>query len=237
MSRQELLELSGAESIEPRAWASKFLARIATGNSELTCSSYIESRFRRSCDVVLSLLLLILLAPLLLVIALAIKATSPGPVLFKQSRHGRGMRPFKLLKFRSMRWVGAEETDVAQALEADPRVTFVGNLLRRTSLDELPQLINVLAGDMSLIGPRPHAVEHDLVYMEQVQNYARRFQIRPGLTGLAQVSGARGWTPSLEHMYRRVELDLAYLERASLRLDCGILLRTVKEFLDSRSAW
>lgn len=135
-----------------------------------------------------------------------------------------------------MRWAGKDE-EVVQAVPADPRVTRLGRFLRRTSMDELPQLINVVRGEMSLIGPRPHAIEHDFHYMNQITSYNLRFRARPGLTGLAQVCGARGRTPHLHDMGRRIRLDLLYMDHASIRLDCRILLTTWKEVMFSDSAW
>jgi putative colanic acid biosynthesis UDP-glucose lipid carrier transferase len=180
--------------------------------------------------------LVAVLAPVLCLIALAIRMSSPGPALFRQIRYGQGMVPFELLKFRSMYWTGHSEATVKQATQNDPRVTPLGRILRHTSMDELPQLINIIKGEMSLIGPRPHAVEHDLHYLALIPNYCIRFCARPGLTGLAQISGARGCTPSVEHMQHRIELDLLYLKKASFMFDCHILVRTVNEVLRSQVA-
>jgi lipopolysaccharide/colanic/teichoic acid biosynthesis glycosyltransferase len=198
--------------------------------------NYLEGRMRRGCDVSFAVLLLLITAPLFAVIAAAVWLSSSGPVLFRQRRHGRAMREFELLKFRTMYWSGEPDRDVKQATEADPRITPIGRILRPTSLDELPQLINVLRGEMSLIGPRPHAIEHDLFYGDHISNYRLRFIARPGLTGLAQVSGARGQTPEIDDMARRLAFDLEYLDRASPRLDATILLLTIYEVFRSRSA-
>jgi len=199
--------------------------------------SYLNGRFRRLLDLAIASSLLILLAPALGLIAIGIRLSTPGPVIFRQLRHGKGQRPFELLKFRSMYWAGEPEVAVKQATPGDSRVTAIGRILRYTSMDELPQLINVIRGEMSLIGPRPHAIEHDNYYADLIPNYRKRFQARPGLTGLAQVSGARGRTPNIEDMQRRIDLDLLYLESASPMLDCRILLRTFKEVFNSETAY
>lgn len=199
-------------------------------------SKYLNSRLRRIIDVAMATALLVALSPVLICIALAIRLTSSGPVLFRQNRNGKDMVPFELLKFRTM-YCHAPDPAVLQAQRGDARITPVGKILRSTSLDELPQLLNVIRGEMSLIGPRPHAVEHDAYYGELVPEYRSRFQVRPGLTGYAQVSGARGATPQIEDMERRVDLDLYYIRTASLSLDCRILLRTVREVFFSSSAY
>jgi len=147
------------------------------------------------------------------------------------------MQRFELLKFRSMYSTPDEQRRVVQAVRGDSRVTRVGRILRKTSMDELPQLINIVRGDMSVIGPRPHAIEHDFCYRELIPNYCLRFTARPGLTGLAQVNGARGHTPRVEDMRRRIEFDLEYLTKSSLWLDCKILLLTVKEVFRSDTAF
>jgi len=206
-------------------------------DSYVAARSYLNSRFRRMLDLAIALGLLILLAPALCLIAIGIRLSTPGPVIFRQLRHGKGQRPFELLKFRSMYWAGESEVTIKQATPGDSRVTALGRILRYTSMDELPQLINVIRGEMSLVGPRPHAIEHDNYYADLIPNYRKRFQARPGLTGLAQVSGARGRTPHIEDMQRRIDLDLLYLESASLMLDCRIFLRTFKEVFNSETAY
>lgn len=198
---------------------------------------YLNGRTRRSLDVFVAAVLLILLAPLMVLIALGVRLSSPGPIFFRQMRHGRNLRSFELLKFRTMHCAEEEDKNVRQATRGDPRITGIGRMLRRLSLDELPQLFNVLMGDMSMIGPRPHAIEHDNYYMELVSNYRRRFRARPGLTGLAQVSGARGGTPRIEDMQRRVDLDIEYLQKASLWLDTKIFLQTFREVFSSKTAY
>ena len=199
--------------------------------------SYLNSRFRRSLDTLGAVLLLVALIPVIGLITVGISITSPGPILFRQRRSGIGMKPFMLLKFRTMYWAETRAGTVEQAIRGDSRVTPLGRFLRATSLDELPQLFNVVRGEMSLIGPRPHAVEHDRFYMARIPHYVRRFEVRPGLTGLAQISGARGGTPRIQDMRRRVDIDLEYIENASLPVDCLIFLQTVREVFESDSAY
>jgi len=188
----------------------------------------LDRQVKRLMDLLGSLLLLLLLSPLLLLIAALIPLTSPGPVLFSQDRYGyRGQR-FRILKFRTMTVMEAgDQQGLVQARRQDPRVTPLGRHLRRWSLDELPQLINVLKGDMSLVGPRPHAVDHNEHYRGQITAFMQRHQFRPGMTGLAQVEGWRGETTTLESMANRIAADLRYQRDWSLRLDIKILLRTV----------
>jgi putative colanic acid biosysnthesis UDP-glucose lipid carrier transferase len=187
---------------------------------------------KRLIDVALSSALLTLCLPVGLLIGLAIKLDSKGPVLFRQRRIGFNGRPFHILKFRTMR-VMEDGPLVVQASEGDPRVTRVGQILRELSLDELPQLINVLMGEMSLVGPRPHAAAHDDYYGRHIPNYAYRHQVRPGITGWAQVNGARGATPTLSDMQARIDLDAWYVDHRSLALDLMILVLTPLEILDS----
>lgn len=172
----------------------------------------------------LAALALVSLAPLMLVIAMAVKLSSPGPVLFRQQRHGWNGRIIEIWKFRTM--YQHPDDQLRQATRHDPRVTPVGRLLRRSSLDELPQLFNVVRGDMALVGPRPHAVLHNLYYSERIQAYMARHRIKPGLTGLAQVNGYRGETETLEKMQQRVATDLAYINHWSFWLDLKILCKT-----------
>lgn len=176
-------------------------------------------------DRVLGALLLILVAPIMAAAALAIKLDSPGPVFFRQSRYGFDNQPFICLKFRSM-VVRPEEIQVRQATRDDPRITRVGRFLRRTSLDELPQLINVLAGSMSLVGPRPHALSHHHHYARLVDDYRCRHRMKPGITGWAQINGYRGETLTVELMRKRVIYDLWYIDHWSPWLDLAILIRT-----------
>lgn len=190
---------------------------------------------KRVTDIGFSLLILLLLLPLLIVIAFVVKASSPGPVIFKQRRYGLDGREIAVYKFRTMSV--AEDGDIIrQASKADNRITRVGAVLRRTSMDELPQLINVLQGRMSLVGPRPHAVAHNEEYRKLIKGYMVRHKVLPGITGLAQVNGCRGETSKLEEMEARVNYDLDYLRHWSPMLDIKILLLTVvKVFRDEKA--
>jgi Undecaprenyl-phosphate glucose phosphotransferase len=185
-----------------------------------------EQALKRSCDVLLSGVALVLLAPLMLITALAIKLDSKGPVLFTQARNGFNGRSFRIFKFRTMR-VLEDGPVIRQAVQDDPRVTRLGRWLRRTSIDELPQLFNVLSGEMSLVGPRPHATAHNTEYGKLLANYAFRYHMKPGITGWAQVNGCRGETQSVELMAKRVDFDLWYIDNWRLWLDIRILLKTL----------
>lgn len=178
-------------------------------------------------DFVLASLILLLILPLLLVIAAAIKLDSPGPVFFRQARKGWSGKTFHIWKFRSMFVHQPEAGVVQQATKNDPRVTRVGAFLRKTSLDELPQVFNVLQGEMSLVGPRPHAVQHDAEYSQRIDSYLARHNIKPGITGLAQVRGLRGETKEIDRMQQRIEADIEYINNWSLWLDLTILVRTL----------
>ena len=190
---------------------------------------------KRASDIVLAAVALLVAAPVMIAIAIRIWQSSPGPILYRQRRYGLDGREFVVYKFRTM--TVCEDDNIRQATRDDPRVTPVGRFLRRTSLDELPQLLNVLAGTMSLVGPRPHAVAHNEHYRKLVSGYMLRHKVRPGITGLAQVNGLRGETANLEKMYQRVQFDLEYLKNWSLGLDIRILLRTVSIVLRDRSAF
>ena len=178
-------------------------------------------------DMVLASLILLLISPLMLLIAIAVKLTSPGPVLFTQMRHGWNGQQIKVYKFRSMVMHQEPDFAVTQATVNDVRVTPLGAFLRRTSLDELPQFFNVLQGSMSIVGPRPHAVQHNEHYKELVPGYMRRHKVKPGITGWAQVNGFRGETDTLDKMQQRVAHDLFYIENISLWLDLKIIALTV----------
>ena len=191
---------------------------------------------KRTVDFTVAALALFLLLPLLIIVALAIKLDSRGPVFFLQSRKGLHGHPFKIIKFRTMS-VMEDGRIVQQAKRDDSRVTRVGRWLRRTSIDELPQLINVIRGEMSLVGPRPHALAHDEYYGQLIDNYNGRQAVKPGITGWAQVNGARGETPEISDMRRRVEFDLWYVRRRSLSLDIKIIALTVTQVLRSRDAF
>ena len=196
--------------------------------------SAYERVVKRTFDVVVAASALLLLSPVLAATAIAIKLDSPGPAIFRQRRGGFDNREFLIFKFRTMNVL--EDSDfIAQARREDPRVTRVGRLLRRTSVDELPQLLNVLRGDMSLVGPRPHAVAHDEVYQGQIANYALRNHVKPGLTGAAQVVGLRGETREAQEMARRVEQDVWYINNWSLALDLRLLAQTAVTLLRSEA--
>ncbi len=177
-------------------------------------------------DRIIAAVLLVVLLPLLAMIALAIKLDSPGPVLFRQKRYGFNNNPITVFKFRTMFVAPEDERNVPQARRNDPRVTRVGGFLRRTSLDELPQLLNVLNGEMSLVGPRPHAVAHNEQYAKIIDDYLSRHRVKPGITGWAQVNGYRGETDTPDKMRRRVQYDLYYIDNWSLFFDLKIMLLT-----------
>ncbi|MBP0592511.1 undecaprenyl-phosphate glucose phosphotransferase [Paraburkholderia sp. LEh10] len=178
-------------------------------------------------DRIFALCMLLSLSPLLLVIALAVKCSSPGPVLFRQYRKGMNGEVFSIYKFRTMYQGNGSTGTVVQAKRDDTRVTRAGRFLRRTSLDELPQFLNVLNGEMSVVGPRPHAVEHDEYYKDLVQDYMFRYRIKPGITGLAQINGYRGETAQLEKMEGRVRLDTYYIQNWSFWMDIKIITLTI----------
>ncbi|MCL6688674.1 undecaprenyl-phosphate glucose phosphotransferase [Pseudomonas sp. R3.Fl] len=186
----------------------------------------VNSVIKRLEDIFLSAVILCLIAVPMLLIAAAVKFTSPGPVFFRQKRYGVDGRPIEVWKFRSMR-VMENGVNVIQATKGDSRITPVGAFLRRTSLDELPQFINVLLGDMSIVGPRPHAVAHNEEYRGQISSYMLRHKVKPGITGWAQVNGWRGETDTLDKMRKRVEHDLAYIHNWSLWWDLKIVFLTV----------
>ncbi len=189
----------------------------------------MQKTIKRIFDVIFALLALVLLLPLWVVLAVWIGVTSPGGIFFRQRRTGLDGKEFNLLKFRSMRVNDA--ADETQAGANDPRVTAVGRFLRKSSLDELPQLINVLRGDMSIIGPRPHMLKHTEYYSKLIPDYMRRHEMRPGLTGYAQIKGFRGPTPRLEDMENRVKADLEYIDKFSLWLDLKIFFLTIWKML------
>jgi putative colanic acid biosynthesis UDP-glucose lipid carrier transferase len=191
---------------------------------------------KRCVDIACAGTALLALLPLLIIVAVAIKLDSPGVIFFRQRRCGFNGRCFKILKFRSMS-VLDDGASIHQAQSTDERTTRLGKWLRRTSIDELPQLINVLEGSMSLVGPRPHAVAHDTQFDKLVRHYAKRHRVKPGLTGWAQVNGCRGPTPTLASIERRVELDLWYIDNWSLVLDFKIMLRTAFEVVRGRNAY
>lgn len=196
----------------------------------------INSMIKRGSDIVLASIIQLMLLPVMLGIAIAIKATSPGPVIFRQRRYGIDGEEIIVYKFRSMT-VCEDGARVVQATKDDQRITRIGAFLRKTSLDELPQFFNVLQGRMSIVGPRPHAVAHNELYRKQIKGYMLRHKVRPGITGWAQVNGLRGETDTLDKMEARIAYDLDYLKRWSLALDLWIILRTFKVVLMRDNAY
>jgi putative colanic acid biosysnthesis UDP-glucose lipid carrier transferase len=199
-------------------------------------SPVAQDALKRAMDILVASGALLFFAPLLALVTVLIKLDSPGPVLFRQSRGGLNGQAFTIFKFRSMR---CEENGpkVVQAKRDDDRITTLGRILRKTSIDELPQLLNVLRGDMSIVGPRPHALAHDEQYGAVIANYHLRFRARPGLTGLAQIKGLRGGTTATEAMAARIEADNEYIERWTLGGDIKILLMTVPHLLLAENAY
>ncbi len=191
---------------------------------------------KRLMDVTLAGLLLLALAPVMLAVALLVRYTSPGPVFFKQRRYGLNGEQITIRKFRTMT-VTEDGAAIVQAARADPRFTSVGGFLRRYSLDELPQLFDVLEGTMSLVGPRPHAVAHNELYRKLIKGYMVRHKVLPGITGWAQINGLRGETRTLEQMETRIMYDLEYLRRWSIKLDLQILAKTAFRILDDSQAF
>jgi Undecaprenyl-phosphate glucose phosphotransferase len=189
-----------------------------------------ELATKRAFDIILGAIAVLMLLPLFAMVSLAIKLSSPGPVIFRQHRHGFNRRKFAIYKFRTMN-VQENGGEIKQASRIDARVTSLGRFLRSTSIDELPQLFNVLRGDMSLVGPRPHACAHDDKYAQLISNYAFRHHIKPGITGWAQVNGLRGETPRLDLMKRRIDSDLWYINNWSTILDFKIIARTFVELI------
>lgn len=196
----------------------------------------LNGALKRGSDVVLASLILLALAPVLLGVAVAVKRSSPGPVIFKQRRYGQDGHEILVYKFRSMR-VAEDGDQIKQAQRNDSRITPVGAFLRKTSLDELPQFINVLQGRMSIVGPRPHAVAHNEQYRKLIKGYMVRHKVKPGITGWAQVNGYRGETDTLDKMEARIEYDLDYLRHWSLKLDMLIILKTVRLVFKDQQAY
>ena len=224
-----------------------FITDLIQGRSQSVCGvdviSVCDTPFRgfngflkRASDIIFSVAILIGISPVLLVIALAVKASSPGPVIFKQRRYGLDGEQIVVYKFRSMA-VTEDGHTVRQVTKGDARVTRVGAFLRKASLDELPQFVNVLQGRMSIVGPRPHAVAHNEMYRSLIKGYMVRHKVRPGITGWAQVNGLRGETDRLEKMQARVSFDLDYLRRWSLLLDMLIIARTIRLVFKDSTAY
>ncbi|AZC27758.1 MULTISPECIES: undecaprenyl-phosphate glucose phosphotransferase [Pseudomonas] len=196
--------------------------------------------FKRLEDMILSTIALVLLSPVMLLVALAIKLDSRGPVLFKQKRYGYNNRLIQVYKFRSMHQHMSDANAEKQTTRGDPRITRVGRFIRKTSLDELPQLFNVFGGSMSMVGPRPHATATKaagILFEEAVKEYTSRHRVKPGITGLAQINGYRGETDTLEKIEKRVEFDLEYIENWSVWFDLYILFRTVPSVIMTREAF
>ena len=196
----------------------------------------VAGLIKRASDIALAVTILLAISPLMVAIALGVKLTSPGPVLFKQRRYGLDGKQIVVYKFRSMT-VLEDGNTVTQVTRHDGRVTAFGALLRASSLDELPQFINVLQGRMSVVGPRPHAVAHNELYRKLIRGYMIRHKVKPGITGLAQVNGLRGETDTLEKMRARIDYDLAYLRNWSLLLDLQIVLKTIVVVLRKQNAY
>jgi undecaprenyl-phosphate galactose phosphotransferase/putative colanic acid biosynthesis UDP-glucose lipid carrier transferase len=217
-------------------YASSVRQRVLAIEIQRAPLSQAERSVKRLMDLVVASLALLFFLPVMVLTAIAIKLDSRGPVIFRQYRKGFNRQQFTMFKFRTM-IVQENGPAVLQATRDDPRVTSIGRLLRSASIDELPQLLNVLKGDMSLIGPRPHALVHDTHFENLLGDYAFRHHVKPGITGWAQCNGARGATPTVEHISERVKLDLWYINNWSLWLDIQILIKTFFEVLRKRNAY
>ncbi len=197
---------------------------VAQPSPELTDSSKLL--MKRVFDLTFAIGVLLLVCSWLFpLVALAIKATSKGPVFFKQRRHGKDNVPFNCLKFRTM--IANKDADTRQAIKNDERITKVGRILRATSIDELPQLINVLRGEMSIVGPRPHAVPMNEIFAQEIDNFMFRHAVKPGITGLAQAKGYRGETKNFHDIYARYKLDMFYVKNWCLYFDSKIIIQTI----------
>ncbi|MEY4882692.1 MAG: hypothetical protein RIS34_546 [Pseudomonadota bacterium] len=224
-----------------------FVTDLIQGHSGSVCGmpviSVCETPFRgssgvakRLSDIILSVLILLLISPILVIVAVAIKLGSPGPIIFRQRRYGLDGKEIVVYKFRSMT-VTEDGAAIKQAAKNDTRITPLGAFLRKTSLDELPQFINVLQGRMSIVGPRPHAVAHNEMYRKLIKGYMVRHKVRPGITGWAQVNGYRGETETLDKMQGRIDFDLDYLRHWSLRLDLYIIFKTIRLVIGDNKAY
>lgn len=212
------------------------LGRIVSFQVQRHPLSLSETILKRTLDVAVASTALVVLSPSMLIAAIAIKINSAGPVLFRQMRYGVNGKRFQILKFRSMT-VAESDAAFQQARKGDARVTWVGRIIRRSSIDELPQLWNVLRGEMSIVGPRPHAVAHDEVYEDLILRYAMRRFMKPGLTGWAQVNGSRGETPTVESMMVRLQYDLWYIDNWSIWLDISVICRTFIAILNQKEVY
>mgnify|MGYP001550948599 FL=1 len=208
----------------------------AVSGSVARDAGYANSVSKRVLDLALAVPALILLSPLLLILSILIRAGSQGPAMFRQTRLGLNGAPFQILKFRTMT-VLENGPVIKQAEQGDARITNVGGWMRRLSLDELPQLINVINGDMSLIGPRPHALAHDRFYGREIAGYDLRQSVKPGISGWAQVHGHRGATVTISRMRERLAYDVWYSRNASFALDVQIIIRTIGEVISQRNAY
>src|SRR6516162_6184540 len=216
---QDLVVSHNLSTAQPQRATSSTAQRHRFGTAD---RAYNHSK--RLCDIVIALVLFTAALPLMVTIAALIKADSHGPVLFRQLRYGRNQKPFVIWKFRTTQ--AHASGDDRQATKNDRRVTRIGRFLRTCSLDELPQIYNVLCGDMALVGPRPHMLWLDDLFCDLVDNYNERYRVKPGITGLAQISGCRGETSSKSDMRKRLEKDIEYIENRSLTLDLKILILT-----------
>ena len=219
------------EALHPKSDAARRVENRTSLTTRFASQSMLRGpncAIKRIFDFVVAMIALVAVLPLLVVVAIAVTVDTRGPVFFLQSRGGRNGRPFRIVKFRTMTCL-EDGVQVCQARPDDARVTRVGRELRRYSIDELPQLFNVLRGEMSLVGPRPHALVHDSIYSRLIAGYADRQLVKPGITGWAQVNGCRGETPDLTAMEKRVERDLEYIQHWSLRFDLQVIARTVRE--------
>ena len=224
-----------------------FITDLIQGHTAAVCGvpviSVCESPFagingaiKRLSDIVFSVFILSLVLPIMVVVSIAVKLSSPGPIIFKQRRYGQDGKEIVVYKFRSMR-VTEDSGVIQQAQKHDSRVTPLGALLRRTSIDELPQFVNVLQGRMSIVGPRPHAIAHNELYRKLIKGYMVRHKVKPGITGWAQVNGLRGETATLEKMQGRIDYDLDYLRNWSLQLDIHIIFKTIRLVLKDQKAY
>jgi lipopolysaccharide/colanic/teichoic acid biosynthesis glycosyltransferase len=227
-AKRRAISVRPVREVGPKPYKHRRGHRVTRGEPSASIS-------KRVFDIVMASGALLFFAPLLIAVAIAIKLSSPGPVLFSQRRYGYRNQFFKIYKFRTMRVADCDLAGVKQTVEGDSRITKVGRLLRKTSLDEIPQLLNVIRGEMSLVGPRPHVpgmLAANVPYEDLVPYYFQRHSARPGITGLAQVSGCRGSTVESGRAISRIDYDLDYIEKWSLGMDIKIIARTVqKEFL------
>jgi putative colanic acid biosysnthesis UDP-glucose lipid carrier transferase len=212
----------------------QFAEEQSCDRSDFRSLSLIQVGLKRVFDIIVSFTALVCLLPLFLVVGCLIKAQSAGPVFYTQTRNGKDGKTFSILKFRSMKHVSTDE--FTQCEIKDSRVTAIGKFIRKTSIDELPQLINVLLGQMSIVGPRPHPVELDAKYVGSIPFYMNRYVVKPGLTGLAQIRGLRGLTPDVATMAKRISADLDYAHHVSFFRDFRIILGTIPAIVMPQNA-